>query len=76
MSLEDEIPGRFLPQPLRRFIRMELERRLPAAGLQAAAAVRLAQYSAQQLAYRRRRAVLQMDDWLEDSLSFGQREIN
>jgi hypothetical protein len=45
-------------------------------GLQAAAAVRLAQHSAQRQAYRRRRAVLEMDNWLEDSLSFGQREIN
>ncbi len=76
VSLEDEIPVRYLPEALRRMIRLELERRFPAAELQAAAAVRLAQHSAQQQAYRRRRAVLQMDNWLEDSLSFGQREIN
>jgi len=76
VSLEDEIPGRHLQEALRRLLRLELERRFPAARPQAAAAVRLAQLSAQRQAYRRRRAVLEMDNWLEDSLSFGQREIN
>jgi preprotein translocase subunit SecA len=76
VSLEDEIPVRHLPEALRRLLRLELERRFPAAELQAAAGIRLAQHSAQQQAYRRRRAVLQMDNWLEDSLSFGRREIN
>ncbi len=74
-SLEDEIPSRFLPEALRRLLRLELAHRVPSVAVQAEAAVRLAQYSAQQLAYRRRRSVLQMDTWLEDSLSFGRREI-
>ncbi len=75
VSAEDDLLRRFVPSPLRRLLAAQLERGVPGAGLQAAAAVRWAQSAAQRLAYRRRRAVLRMDTWLEDSLSFGLREI-
>ncbi len=75
VSMEDEILGRFLPAPLRLAVREQLGRRLPGAALAAVGAVRLAQAAAQRLAFRRRRAVLRTDTWLEDSLSFGRRDI-
>jgi len=75
MSLEDEVVRRFIPRPARLLIGAQLRGRLPGAGLQATGAARLAQALAQRLAAARRRSVLRMDTWLDDSLSFARRDI-
>ncbi len=76
MSMEDEIVRRFVPKAVRNAIQAQLEARFFGAQLAAAAAIRLAQSAAQRLAYRRRRGVLRMDTWLEDSLSFARRDVS
>jgi len=76
VSMEDEIVRRFVPKAARNAIQAQLEARFFAGRLAAAAVVRLAQSAAQRLAYRRRRGVLRMDTWLEDSLSFARRDVS
>ena len=49
--------------------------KLPGAQRAAMAVVRMAQETAQRVAYKQRRSVLRMDTWLEDSLSFAYKEI-
>jgi hypothetical protein len=73
--LEDELLIRFVPGPIRNAIRAQLARGLPGAPGLARRAVDWAQLTAQRLAYERRRSVLKMDTWLEDSLSFGLRDV-
>ncbi len=76
VSMEDELIRRFVPQTVRRSIRFQLRSRIPGARLAGVAAIRWAQTAAQRLAYRRRKSVLKMDTWLEDSLSFAQRDVS
>jgi preprotein translocase subunit SecA len=76
VSMEDEIVRRYVPQPIRRVIKAQLEARLFGAPLASIGAIRWGQAAAQHLAYRRRRGVLRMDTWLEDSLSFAHRDIS
>jgi preprotein translocase subunit SecA len=76
ISMEDEILCRFVPKTIRNAVQAQLEARFFGARLSAAAAARLAQSAAQRLAYRRRRGVLRMDTWLEDSLSFARRDVS
>jgi preprotein translocase subunit SecA len=76
ISMEDEIVRRFVPAAVRNTIQGQLKARFFGARLEAAAAARLAQSAAQRLAYRRRRGVLRMDTWLEDSLSFARRDVS
>jgi preprotein translocase subunit SecA len=76
ISMEDEIVRRFVPEAVRNTIKGQLGARFFGARLAAAAAARLAQSAAQRLAYRRRRGVLRMDTWLEDSLSFARRDVS
>ena len=63
VSTDDELIRRFVPKLIQG--RLQL-------GSQAAAALgfRYAQWSAQKLAFHQRRAVLKMDTWLTESLSF------
>ena len=75
VSMEDELLARFVPGPVRRAIRSQLARGLPGSAWMARRAVDWAQLTAQRLAYERRRSVLKMDTWLEDSLSFGLRDV-
>jgi len=65
-----------VPKAVRNTIQAQLEARFFGAHLAAAAAIRLAQSATQRLAYRRRRGVLRMDTWLEDSLSFARRDVS
>jgi hypothetical protein len=74
--MEDEIIRRFVPAAVRNTIQTQLKGGFFGARLEAAAAARLAQTAAQRLAYRRRRGVLRMDTWLEDSLSFARRDVS
>jgi preprotein translocase subunit SecA len=75
-SMEDEIVRRFVHKATRTIIQGQLRRRFFGAELAAAFAIRQAQSAAQRLAYRRRRGVLRMDTWLEDSLSFARRDVS
>ena len=75
VSMEDELMARFVPGPVRRAIAGALARGLPASRWSARRAVAWAQVTAQRLAFDRRKAVLKMDTWLEDSLSFGLRDV-
>lgn len=76
LSAEDDVMKRFLPSPARLSLKTALRLRVPGAGQVAAGALRIAQSNAQRLAVKRRRAVLRMDTWLENSLSFAHREIS
>jgi hypothetical protein len=67
---------RFVPKAVRNTIQAQLRAGFFGAHLAADAAVRLAQSAAQKLAYRRRRGVLRMDTWLEDSLSFARPDVS
>jgi preprotein translocase subunit SecA len=75
VSLEDELVKRYLHKAVRKIIRVYFQRNLVGAQWLAVKAVRLAQLTAQSVAYYRRRAVLRTDTWLDDSLSFAQGEI-
>lgn len=76
VSMEDEVIKRFVREPIRRIIEKQLETHAAGARLGAVGAVRWAQAAAQRLASRRRRGVLRMDTWLDDSLSFAHRDIS
>jgi preprotein translocase subunit SecA len=70
MSLEDELIRRFVPSQMRKRLGTALKSRAPGAGRLAEVALKHAQRSAQNLAFKQRRNVLQMDTWLEEALSF------
>lgn len=75
VSMEDELMMRFVKRPLRRAIRAQLMRQAPGSAWMARQAVIWAQRTAQRVAFDRRRSVLRMDTWLDDSLSFAQRDV-
>jgi preprotein translocase subunit SecA len=62
VSMEDELIRRFVPSFVRR--RLRFAQRVAGFGF------KYAQWSAQHLAFHQRRAVLKMDTWLTESLSF------
>jgi preprotein translocase subunit SecA len=74
-SLEDELLTRFFPGPVLRGLGASLRTRLPGAEILCERAVAVAQGAAGAQAFKRRRAVLKMDGWLEDSLSFARGEV-
>jgi preprotein translocase subunit SecA len=76
ISMEDELIRRYVAAPIRTSISAQLGRGVPGAGSAAMAALGWAQQTAQRIAYQRRRSVLRMDTWLEDSLSFAYREVS
>jgi preprotein translocase subunit SecA len=71
MSVDDELIRRFVPAPLGNRLAAALGKKTPGAGRLAQAALSRAQRAAQRLAFRQRKNVLQMDTWLEESLSFA-----
>jgi len=71
MSVEDELIRRFVPGALRNRLASAVKGRAPGAKKLAEAALSHAQRTAQNLAFRQRRNVLQMDTWLEEALSFS-----
>jgi preprotein translocase subunit SecA len=73
VCLDDELMRRYLPQAWRSRLEHAVRNGLPSANRVAAGAIRLAQKVAQRQAYRQRRQVMEMDTWIEDALSFGQR---
>ena len=75
VSMEDEIVQRFIPRAVRFFISAQMRAGIASGSIAGAAAVRIAQSRAQRLAAARRRSVLRMDTWLEDSLSFARRDL-
>jgi preprotein translocase subunit SecA len=71
VSLEDELPCRHTADWLRERVRGALAAQLPAAGRVAKKLIDFAQQRAERAAYRQRRAVLEMDSWVEQSLGFA-----
>jgi preprotein translocase subunit SecA len=69
----DELIRRFIPHSIRSALDTAVRMRLPGSHMLVEAAMASAQRTAQEQAYRQRRAVLQMDDWLENVLSFSDR---
>jgi preprotein translocase subunit SecA len=76
ISMEDELIRRYVAAPIRNGIAAQLSRGVPGARSAAMAGLGWAQQTAQRIAYQRRRSVLRMDTWLEDSLSFAYREVS
>jgi preprotein translocase subunit SecA len=76
VSMEDDLMVRFLPDVARRAIRAQLDRAVPGSVWMARQAVAWAQRTAQRDAFERRRSVLKMDTWLDDSLSFAPRDVS
>jgi preprotein translocase subunit SecA len=71
VSVEDELLRRHLPQGLRRQLQAVARHGVPGRQTMVEAAFALAQRNAQRLAFRQRKNVLKMDDWMEDALSFA-----
>lgn len=71
VSVEDELLRRYLPGSIRRFLARRLTQRPGSSQTFAAAVYAMAQRTSQREAFRRRREVLKMDDWLGEALSFA-----
>lgn len=71
VSIEDELLRRYLAPALRKQIVAMVRGNLPGKQKATQAGFALAQHNAQRLAYRQRCGVLQMDDWLDEALSFA-----
>jgi len=76
VSMEDDLMVRFLPEVVRRAIGSQIDRAAPVGGWLARQAVAWAQRTAQRDAFERRKSVLRMDTWLDDSLSFAPRDVS
>jgi preprotein translocase subunit SecA len=70
VSAEDELVRRYLPRALQATLQRAVRAKLPGHQKGGEAAFSLAQRNAQQIAFVQRKAVLRMDDWLEEALSF------
>ncbi len=71
VSMQDELLRRYLPPVVQKQAAGFVEKKLPAHARAASAAFHLAQRNAQKIAYKQRTAVLKMDDWLDEALSFA-----
>ena len=71
ISVEDEILARFAPVGLLEKAQQSVRRELPGAKRLVGTAIAYAQRSAQRMAFRQRRQVLEVDTWLADALSFA-----
>ena len=71
VSVEDELLQRYLPKPIREFLRKRLASSSGGGQGLAGTAQALVQRISQREAFKRRREVLAMDDWLGESLSFA-----
>lgn len=76
VSMEDELVIRYLTAPIRNSIQNLLKGKIPSSQMAAHRAVNSAQNKAQKIAYKRRKAVLKTDTWLDDSLSFTENDIS
>ncbi len=76
VSMDDELIKRYLSTPFRKSVIGLLKSSAPSAYWAACNAVKRAQNVSQALASKRRRSVLKMDTWLEDSLSFAQGDVD
>ncbi|MFO1500746.1 MAG: hypothetical protein U1G07_20565 [Verrucomicrobiota bacterium] len=70
VSAQDELIRRYLAKPIQASVRAAIGRQLPGHAALGKRAIGLAQTQAQRLAFRQRKAVLRMDDWMEEALSF------
>ena len=70
VSAEDELIRRFAPNFLRRALLRAVRGKRPWAGAVVRSTEAVAQQLAQRLSFRRRKGVLQYDDWLEAALGF------
>lgn len=75
VALDDELLVRYLPLQIRKAVGSVVEKGGRNAQWLAEKVVVGTQNSAQRIACKRRRSVLQMDTWLDDSLSFTRGEI-
>jgi preprotein translocase subunit SecA len=75
VSLEDELVRRHLPVVVRRTAQRAHQAQLPGWQRMTKAAFALAQSRAQSQALTQRQAVLQSDNWLDESLSFAGPEV-
>jgi len=75
VSAEDELLRRNLPRTVAPQLQRALKQGWPAARRLAAGAFALAQHNAQRLAFKQRRTVLRMDDWMKEALSFTSGEF-
>ncbi len=71
VSLEDELIRRYLPEPVHKMLRVYFQKKMVGSQWLTVKSVRWAQLTAQSVAFYRRRSVLHMDTWLDDSLSFA-----
>ncbi len=71
VSVEDELLRRHLPAVVHRQLERAVRAGVPGAQRLAGAGLRLAQRAAQHLAFKMRRNVLRVDDWMDESLSFA-----
>lgn len=71
VSLEDELLRRFLPRAARNLLLRRLIQTRQKSQRLAKAAIAWVQHTSQREAFRRRREVLRMDDWLGETLSFA-----
>jgi preprotein translocase subunit SecA len=74
-SLEDALPLRYASAPLLRLTAAGLRAGLPGAEACALRLLSLAQHVAQKRAARQRRQLLEVDLWLDESLSFAGRTV-
>jgi preprotein translocase subunit SecA len=76
VSVEDELLRRYLPRVVRNLLCRRLAQTHRNSQVVAAAAIAWAQYTSQREAFRRRREVLRMDDWLSETLSFAGSDLD
>ena len=75
VSAEDELLRRHLPAIVQKRVAGYAQSGLPGRAPMVNCTFALAQRNAQNMAVKQRRAVLQMDDWLEEALSFTGTEV-
>jgi preprotein translocase subunit SecA len=75
VSFDDELLQRYLPGPVRRQMQGLLRGNRPGAQRLAQAMVAFAQQRAERLAVRQRQAVLRMDTWMDEALSFARPDL-
>ena len=74
VSLEDDLLRRHLPRHLQWLLMRMLASHLPSAIFFVNQAIGLAQFLAERKAFRQREQLLWMDNWLQEALSFGDRD--
>ncbi len=71
LSLDDELVQRYVPKAVRMVLKVMVNHHIPGGKSLVRLLFRLAQHKAEQQAFRRRRAVVQMDRWLDKALPFS-----